>query len=43
MAEKGFKKFAPEDLVELGKQAGFTDITVTEIAKGRNFAVVYKK
>ena len=43
MVEKGFKKFEPEDLVELGKQAGFTDITVTEILKGRNFAVIYRK
>lgn len=43
MAEKGFKKFTPDDLVELGKQAGFTDISVTEIVKGRNFAVIYKK
>lgn len=43
MAEKGFKKFDPEDLVQLGKQAGFADITVTEIVKGRNFAVIYRK
>lgn len=43
MAEKGFKKFDPEDLVELGKQAGFTDITVSEIKKRRNFAVIYRK
>ena len=43
MAEKGFKKFDPDDLVELGKQAGFTDITVSEIKKGRNFAVIYRK
>lgn len=43
MAEKGFKKFDPDDLVELGKQAGLTDITVSEIKKGRNFAVIYRK
>ena len=43
MAEKGFKKFDPDDLLELGKQACFTDITVSEIKKGRNFAVIYRK
>lgn len=43
MAEKGFNKFDPKDLVELGKQAGFTDITVSEIKKRRNFAVIYRK
>lgn len=43
MAEKGFKKFEREELVELGKKAGFENIEVTEIVKGKSFAVVYKK
>ena len=43
MAEKGFKKFEPAELVELGKQAGFENIEVTEIVKGKSFAVVYRK
>ena len=43
MAEKGFKKFDPDDLVQLGKQAGFKSIEVTEIVKGKSFAVVYRK
>lgn len=43
MAEKGFKKFGPAELVELGKQAGFENIEVAEIVKGKSFAVVYRK
>lgn len=43
MAEKGFKKFDPAELVELGKQAGFESIEVAEIVKGKSFAVVYRK
>lgn len=43
MAEKGFKKFEPEQLVELGKQAGFENIEVVEIVKGKSFAVIYRK
>lgn len=41
--EKGFKKFAPSELVELGKSAGFEDIQVEQIVKGKSFAVVYRK
>ncbi|MCQ2592246.1 MAG: class I SAM-dependent methyltransferase [Treponema sp.] len=43
MAEKGFKKFEREELVEFGKRAGFENIEVVEIVKGKSFAVVYKK
>lgn len=39
----GFKKFAPEDLMGLGKEAGFTDIEVKDIVKGKSFVVVYRK
>ena len=41
--EKGFKKFEPGQLVELGKQAGFGSIQVRDIAKGKSFAVIYTK
>lgn len=41
--KKGFIKFEPEELVALGKQAGFEDIEVKQIVKGKSFAVVYKK
>lgn len=43
MAEKGFKKFEPAELVELGRLAGFESIEVVEIVKGKSFAVVYRK
>ena len=39
----GFKKFAPEQLLEAGRLAGFDDIHVKDIVKGKSFAVVYKK
>lgn len=41
--EKGFKKFVPQDLIDLGKKAGFDDITVKEIVKGKSFVVMYRK
>lgn len=43
MAEKGFKKFEPEELIQLGKQAGFENIKVINIVKDKSFAIVYKK
>ncbi|MCQ2591012.1 MAG: class I SAM-dependent methyltransferase [Treponema sp.] len=43
MAEKGFKKFEPEQLIQFGKQAGFENIEVIDIVKGKSFAVIYKK
>lgn len=39
----GFKKFKPDELVQLGKKAGFEKIEVKEIAKGRSYIVVYTK
>lgn len=39
----GFKKFKPDELVQLGKKAGFEKIEVKEISKGRSFIVVYTK
>lgn len=41
--EKGFKKYGPEELVEFGKQAGFENIQVKDIVKGKSFVVIYTK
>lgn len=41
--EKGFKKYEPGQLIEFGKQAGFADIEVMEILKGKSFVVIYTK
>lgn len=41
--EKGFKKFGPEELVEFGRNAGFANIQVKDIVKGRSFVVIYTK
>lgn len=41
--EKGFKKMEPEELMEFGRQAGFENIEVKDIAKGRSFVVIYTK
>ena len=41
--EKGFQKFEPEELIDLGKQAGFADAQVEEIVRGKSFAVIYRK
>lgn len=41
--KNGFKKFEPEELIQLGKQAGFEKMEVKPIVKGKSFAVVYTK
>lgn len=41
--ENGFKKYEPEQLVEFGKRAGFSEIEVIKIIKGKNYAVIYTK
>ncbi len=41
--EKGFKKFGPDVLTEFGKQAGFNNIQVKDIVKGKSFVVIYTK
>lgn len=41
--EKGFKKFAPEQLTQLGYEAGFSEVEVQEIVKRKSFVVIYKK
>lgn len=41
--KKGFRKFSPEELTELGRKAGFDNIEIRNIVKGKSFAVVYTK
>lgn len=41
--EKGFKKFEPKELVTFGKSAGFDNIQVRDIVKGKSFVVIYTK
>lgn len=41
--EKGFKKFEPEQLMQYGKEAGFENIEVKDIVKGKSFVVIYTK
>lgn len=39
----GFKFFEKEDFISQGKQAGFSNVKVHDIIKGKSFVVVYKK
>lgn len=41
--KKGFKKFEPDELVEIGHRAGFEKAEVRDIVKGKSFAVIYTK
>lgn len=41
--EKGFKKFEPQALIDIGHEAGFADVTVQDIVKGKSFAVICRK
>ncbi len=41
--QKGFKKFLPEQLIELGNQAGYKKIEAQEIVSGKSFVVIYTK
>lgn len=41
--EKGFKKFGPEELAAFGRDAGFENIQVKDIVKGKSFVVIYTK
>lgn len=41
--EKGFKKYEPAQLIEFGRAAGFEQIQVKDIIKGKSFAVIYTK
>lgn len=39
----GYKKFQPEELIDCGKKAGFENIEIKEIVKGKSFVVIYTK
>lgn len=39
----GYKKFEPEELVKEGEQAGFENIVIKDISKGKSFVVIYTK
>ena len=41
--QKGFQKFEPEQLTNLGYKAGFEDVQVKDIVKGKSFVVIYTK
>lgn len=41
--EKGFKKYGLEELAKFGKAAGFENIQVKDIVKGKSFVVIYTK
>lgn len=39
----GYKKFELDELEEYGKQAGFENVEIKEIMKGKGFVVIYTK
>lgn len=39
----GFKKYGSAELVQFGKEAGFSKVDVQEIVPGKSFVVIYKK
>ncbi|MDF2590033.1 MAG: Methylase involved in ubiquinone/menaquinone biosynthesis [Anaerocolumna sp.] len=41
--KKGFQFFDKEDLIQLGKNAGFSQILIKDIANGKSYMVQYKK
>lgn len=41
--EKVFKLFEAQELIRLGREAGFRKVAVRDIIKGRNYVVIYKK
>lgn len=41
--QKGFQLFSCEALVALGRQAGFSSVTVSDIAKGKSHLITYHK
>ena len=40
--KEGFKKYTPNEFIELGKQAGFKNVEVKDIVKGKSIMVIYK-
>ena len=41
--EKGFKKFEADELVDLGKEAGFEKAEVRDVVKDKSLMVIYTK
>lgn len=41
--EKGFKKYGEQELAAFGRKAGFENIQVKDIVKGKSFVVIYTK
>jgi SAM-dependent methyltransferase len=41
--KKGFKFFSKQDYISDGKKAGFSDVMVEDIVKGKSFRIVYRK
>jgi ubiquinone/menaquinone biosynthesis C-methylase UbiE len=41
--KKGFKFFSKQDYISDGKKAGFSDVMVEDIVKGKSFKIVYRK
>lgn len=41
--KKGFKKYEPEEFIQLGKMAGFEKVKVKDIVKGKSYVVIYTK
>jgi SAM-dependent methyltransferase len=41
--KKGFKFFSKKDYVSDGKKAGFSDVIIEEVVKGKNFIILYRK
>lgn len=41
--QSGFQFFEREDYLDLGRRAGFSDVQIKEIKRGKNFLVVYAK
>lgn len=39
----GYKKFDKSEMIEYGKQAGFANVEIREIAKNKSFVVIYTK
>lgn len=39
----GFRFFEREDFLQLGKQAGFSEVRIQDIVKGKSFVIIYKK
>lgn len=41
--QKGFHLFEKEEYIQLGKAAGFSEVVITDIQKGKSYLIQYKK